>query len=92
MTTSRTRRARLQQVGEHANVTPLELFFDLVFVFALTQITALMADDPSARGLVRGLLILAVPLRTRRRDRRAAPAGARHDAGGAARARTGCGD
>jgi low temperature requirement protein LtrA len=41
-------------------VTPLELFFDLVFVFALTQITALMADDPSARGLVRGLLILAV--------------------------------
>ncbi len=45
---------------EHASVTRLELFFDLVFVFALTQITALMADDPSARGIVRGLLILAV--------------------------------
>ena len=30
-----------------ARVTPLELFFDLVFVFALTQITALMADDLS---------------------------------------------
>ncbi len=26
--------------GEHA-VTPLELFFDLVFVFAITQVTAL---------------------------------------------------
>ncbi|MBA2629392.1 MAG: low temperature requirement protein A [Thermoleophilaceae bacterium] len=31
-------------------VTPLELFFDLVFVLALTQCTALMADDPSGRG------------------------------------------
>ena len=42
------------------NVTPLELFFDLVFVLALTQCTALMADDPSWEGLARGLLILAV--------------------------------
>jgi low temperature requirement protein LtrA len=44
--------------GEH-RVTPLELFFDLVFVFALTQITALLADDPSWRGLLRGMLVLA---------------------------------
>jgi Bacterial low temperature requirement A protein (LtrA) len=28
-----------------ARVSPLELFFDLVFVFALTQVTAFMADD-----------------------------------------------
>lgn len=28
-------------------VTPLELFFNLVFVFSLTQVTALMADDPT---------------------------------------------
>jgi len=28
---------------EEARVTPLELFFDLVFVLALTQCTALMA-------------------------------------------------
>jgi low temperature requirement protein LtrA len=39
---------------------PLELFFDLVFVLALTQCTSLMADDPTWRGLGRGLLILAL--------------------------------
>jgi len=41
------------------SVTPLELFFDLVFVFALTQVTALLADDPTWTGMVQGLLILA---------------------------------
>ena len=41
-------------------VTPLELFFDLVFVLALTQCTALMAEDPSWENVVRGLLVLAV--------------------------------
>lgn len=51
---------RLTEVSEHASVTPLELFFDLVFVFALTQVTAMMADDPSAEGIGRGLLVLAV--------------------------------
>ena len=40
-------------------VTPLELFFDLVFVFAITQVTALMAGDPSWEGLARGMLVLA---------------------------------
>ena len=40
-------------------VTPLELFFDLVFVFAITQVTQFMADDPSWAGLARGTLILA---------------------------------
>jgi low temperature requirement protein LtrA len=44
--------------GEHA-VTPLELFFDLVFVFALTQVTALMAAEPTWEGLAKGLLVLA---------------------------------
>jgi low temperature requirement protein LtrA len=39
-------------------VTPLELFFDLVFVFGLTQVTSLLADDPTWGGLVRGLLVL----------------------------------
>src|SRR5918999_1884463 len=42
------------------NVKPLELFFDLVFVLALTQCTALMAADPSWEGLGEGLLILGV--------------------------------
>ena len=41
-------------------VTTLELFFDLVFVFAITQVTALMAEELSARGLYRGLLVLAL--------------------------------
>ena len=40
-------------------VEPLELFFDLVFVFALTQVTARLADDPSWIGLLRGLFVLA---------------------------------
>ena len=41
-------------------VTPLELFFDLVFVFALTQVTALMSKNPTWQGLGRGMLVLAV--------------------------------
>jgi low temperature requirement protein LtrA len=45
---------------EESRVTPLELFFDLVFVLALTQCTALMADDPTWQGLARGLLVLGV--------------------------------
>ena len=43
-----------------ARVTPLELFFDLVFVFALTQVTQLMADDLTGRGVLRGMLILGL--------------------------------
>jgi low temperature requirement protein LtrA len=39
-------------------VTSLELFFDLVFVFALTQVTGLLSDDPTWSGLGRGLLLL----------------------------------
>jgi low temperature requirement protein LtrA len=41
-------------------VTPLELFFDLVFVLAITQCTALMAHDPTWPGLGQGLLVLGV--------------------------------
>jgi low temperature requirement protein LtrA len=39
-------------------VVPLELFFDLVFVFAVTQVTGLLSDDPTWDGLLRGLLVL----------------------------------
>ena len=46
--------------GAGAKVTPLELFFDLIFVLALTQCTALMAADLSWLGISRGLLVLAV--------------------------------
>jgi low temperature requirement protein LtrA len=48
----------LEPDPEH-QVTPLELFFDLVLVFAITQVTSLLADDPSWRGVVRGMLVLA---------------------------------
>jgi low temperature requirement protein LtrA len=41
-------------------VTPLELFFDLVFVLALTQCTALMAASATWEGLAQGLLVLGV--------------------------------
>jgi low temperature requirement protein LtrA len=41
-------------------VSPLELFFDLVFVFALTQVTLLMSDHPTWEGLGQGMLVLAL--------------------------------
>jgi len=45
---------------EDERVTPLELFFDLVFVLALTQCTALMARTPTWEGMLKGLLVLGV--------------------------------
>jgi low temperature requirement protein LtrA len=39
---------------------PLELFFDLVFVLAITQCTALMAHHPTWSGLAQGLVVLGV--------------------------------
>eukprot|EP01031_Cornospumella_fuschlensis_P009876 gene9876-12120_t len=41
-----------QEHGEQHRVTYAELFFDLVFVFALTQVTAVMAADLSLEGLL----------------------------------------
>jgi low temperature requirement protein LtrA len=46
--------------GDEERVTPLELFFDLVFVLAITQCTALMAHDTTWPGLAKGLLVLGV--------------------------------
>jgi len=54
------RRIQVRQGTQHANVTPLELFFDLVFVFALTQVTAFMAHDISAESVLRGALIVVL--------------------------------
>jgi low temperature requirement protein LtrA len=45
---------------EEERVMPLELFFDLVFVLAITQCTSLMSDDPTWRGLGHGILILGL--------------------------------
>ena len=41
-------------------VKPLELFFDLVFVLALTQCTALMADEPTWEGMLKGMVVLGL--------------------------------
>jgi low temperature requirement protein LtrA len=41
-------------------VTSLELFFDLVFVFALTQVTGFLADHLSWTGLIQGAALLVV--------------------------------
>jgi low temperature requirement protein LtrA len=43
--------------AEAVRVSTIELFFDLVFVFAITQLTTLLAHDPTAVGLLRVLLI-----------------------------------
>ena len=45
--------------GSEHQVTPLELFFDLVFVFAITQVTSLLSHDPTWHGVLRGMLALA---------------------------------
>ena len=56
-----TRQSRVAAVmREGERVTPLELFFDLVFVLAITQCTALMADHPTWSGIAQGLLVLGV--------------------------------
>jgi low temperature requirement protein LtrA len=46
-------------VEQEHRVTPRELFFDLVFVFAFTQVATLLADDPTFAGIGRGVLVLA---------------------------------
>jgi low temperature requirement protein LtrA len=41
-------------------VSTLELFFDLVFVFTITQLTAILLAYPNARGLLSAILMLGV--------------------------------
>src|SRR3954454_3295110 len=61
-TTETTPRAPILSavLREDERVTPLELFFDLVFVLAITQCTALMATHPTWEGLGRGLVVLGL--------------------------------
>src|SRR4051812_46831306 len=46
--------------GEEQRATPLELFFDLVFVFAMTQVTALLSKDLTWAGFGRAMLVLGL--------------------------------
>ena len=45
---------------EGERVMPLELFFDLVFVLAITQCTSLISHHPTWQGLAQGILVLGV--------------------------------
>src|SRR5215217_3691699 len=47
-----------QPDSSEKRVVPLELFFDLVFVFAVTQVTVLMSQHPTWEGLGQWLLVL----------------------------------
>jgi low temperature requirement protein LtrA len=59
-TVATTVRKRIQAMTEDASVSPLELFFDLVFVYALTQVTALLSDNLTGRGVLQGMIVLAL--------------------------------
>ncbi len=60
-TDTRAQASRLSAVlREGERVMPLELFFDLVFVLALTQCTSLMSHNPTWSGLAQGVLVLGV--------------------------------
>jgi low temperature requirement protein LtrA len=60
-TTAPARAPRLTAtLRQTERVTALELFFDLVFVLAITQCTALMAAEPNWTGLAKGVLVLGV--------------------------------
>jgi low temperature requirement protein LtrA len=47
-------------VEEEKRTGYLELFFDLVFVFAFTQVTTMVVEDTSAAGLARAALVFAL--------------------------------
>ncbi|MFI9742296.1 low temperature requirement protein A [Streptomyces sp. NPDC052494] len=53
-------RARMVATADDHKVTPAELFFDLVFVYAITQVTALMAAHPTPVRVVGGMVVLAL--------------------------------
>ena len=60
-TGTETHRLRLgAALRQEDRVLPLELFFDLVFVLALTQCTTLMSQHATWEGLGQGMLILAL--------------------------------
>ena len=50
----------VRAAGDDHRVTQFELFFDLVFVFAFTQVTLLMAHAHTGIGVVQGLTILGM--------------------------------
>ncbi len=53
-------RSHLRGTDDDHRVTTLELFFDLVFVYALTNITGLMEHDIGGETVLEGAITLAV--------------------------------
>ncbi|MBT8240212.1 MAG: low temperature requirement protein A [Acidimicrobiia bacterium] len=53
---------RIENLDEEVEKTahPLELFFDLVFVFAITRVVSLVVHDLTTVGVLRGALLLAL--------------------------------
>jgi low temperature requirement protein LtrA len=49
--------AQADETSSEVRVSTIELFFDLVFVFAVTQLTSLLAGEPTVVGLSRAVLI-----------------------------------
>jgi low temperature requirement protein LtrA len=52
--------SRVTSPDAHAPVTTLELFFDLVFVFVVTQLTAVVLESRGAGGYLEALVMLWV--------------------------------
>jgi len=50
----------IESRDDEVRVSTLELFFDLVFVFTITQLTAALAHDPTSEGLLQVVLMLIV--------------------------------
>jgi len=55
-----SRYLRSSSPDEEAHASNLELFYDLVFVLAVTQVSHLLLDDLTWRGAGRSLLVLLV--------------------------------
>ena len=57
---SRSEALRFRTSDESHRVTTFELFFDLVFVFAFTQLTQYMSDAHSGLGVLEAMIMLAI--------------------------------
>jgi len=55
-----TRHLRLRGEGLRQPITAVELFFDLVYVFAVTQLSHLILDDLTVAGVARAAFLLVV--------------------------------
>jgi low temperature requirement protein LtrA len=55
-----TRHLRPRAEGVEQPITTVELFFDLVYVFAITQLSHLILDEPTVAGIGRAAFLLLI--------------------------------